>query len=98
MVSYEGESSRNSFLRSGEHARELEKKSKKSVLFKHVTNEHKDGEEQVDFGMKIVGKFSSSLSRIIDESRRIRSKPQKDLLNSKSEFHGPVIKRKVYEA
>ena len=97
QVSYEGESSRNSFLRSVEHVRDLENKSKRSVLHKHVVNEHKEEEAEVKFGMKLVGKFSNSLSRIIDESRRIRNKSTKDLLNSKSEFHGPVIKRKIYE-
>ena len=97
QVSYEGESSRNSFLRAAEHVRELEKRSKQSVLFKHVMSEHKEEEEEVGFGMKVVGKFSSSLAHIIDESRRIRNKSLNDLLNSKSEFHGPVIKRKVYE-
>ena len=47
--------------------------------------------------MKIVGKFNNPLSRIIDESIRIRNKNPKLLLNSKAEFHGPCIKRKVFE-
>ena len=77
--------------------RELRNKSEKSVLYKHVRNTHPKEEENVSFEMKIVGKFSSSMNRILDESVRIRNKPQHLLMNSKSEFHGPCIKRKVYE-
>ena len=96
-ISYHGESARSCYLRGAEHVKELERRSKTSVLYKHVRSDHKDEEDQVKFGMKMVGRFTSALGRIIDESRRIRNTPPHELLNSKSEFHGPVIKRKVYE-
>ena len=97
-VSYEGETARNCFLRQKSHLSELRKKSKKSALYKHVQNEHSHEEEMVDFSMKIVGKFTGAMNRIIEESVRIRNKPAHLLLNSKAEFHGPVVKRKVYES
>ena len=96
-MSYEGESVRSGYLRQRDHMREFRNRSKRSVLYKHVLSEHRDEKEIVDFGMKIVGKFSGAMPRIIEESIRIRNKPPHLLLNSKSEFHGPVIKRKVYE-
>ena len=96
-VAYIGESARNGFIRSKEHDDDFKKKRKKSVMFKHVSNEHNEEEADVSFQVKITGKFKSSLGRIIDESRRIRNKDPTLLLNSKAEFHGPCIKRKVYE-
>ena len=96
-ISYEGETARSGYLRQREHMKELEKKSKRSVLFKHVMNDHRNEEDDVEFEMKIVGRFTSALNRQVDESIRIRNKPPSSLLNSKSEFYGPCIKRKVYE-
>ena len=51
----------------------------------------------VDFEMKVVKKFRNPLNRQIEESIRIRNKPQDQIMNSKSEFHGPCIKRKILE-
>ena len=96
-ISYEGESARNGYLRSREHLKDFEKKNKKSIILKHILNDHKEEENSVKFEMKIVGKFKSSLNRQIDESLRIRNKPPGLILNSKSEFYGPVVKRKVFE-
>ena len=59
--------------------------------------EHSDETEKVDFQMKIVGKFKNPLSRIINEAIRIKNKDPELLLNSKAEFHGPSLKRKVFE-
>ena len=97
MVSYEGESARSGFLRSREHQNDLRRKSKNSVMLKHIMHEHRNEQSDVTFEMKIVGKFTSSLPRQIDESWRIRKKDPSLLLNSKSEFYGPCIKRKVLE-
>ena len=47
--------------------------------------------------MRVVGRFKSALGRQIDEGVRIQSKNTKCLMNSKAEFHGPAIKRKILE-
>ena len=94
---YHGESARNGYLRGREHQRELQRKSKASVLFKHVMAEHKYEQEETNFQMNIVGCFTQPLNRLVDESLRIRNTNPSNLLNSKSEFYGPVIKRKIYE-
>ena len=96
-VYYHGESARNGYLRGREHQKELERKSKTSVLYKHVIAEHRDEQEEADFQMNIVGCFVQPLNRQVEESLRIRNANPKHLLNSKSEFYGPCIKRKVYE-
>ena len=97
IVSYEGESARNAHLRGNEHRKQYCTKNKNSVLYRHVQAVHKGEEQEVSFKMKVVGRFNSALARQIEESLRLRNKDQSTLLNSKSEFYGPVIKRKVYE-
>ena len=97
QVSYEGETARNAYIRGKEHKREYEKKSKNSVLNKHVLSQHENEKDIVDFEMKVVKKFRNPLNRQIEESIRIRNKPQDQIMNSKSEFHGPCIKRKILE-
>ena len=96
-MSYEGESARSAHLRGIEHLRAFKNKSKTSVMYKHVINSHEKEQSDVRFDMKVVGKFNNCLGRQIEESIRIRSKRADLLLNSKSEFHGPVIPRKVFE-
>ena len=96
-VTYEGETARNAYIRGKEHLREYRKESHRSVLHKHVLTEHVNEKNDVEFEMKVVGKFKNPLSRQIDESIRIRNKKPNCLLNSKSEFHGPIIKRKILE-
>ena len=85
------------FIRGKEHKRALENKNTNSILYRPVINEHENEKEYVDFQMKITGKFKNPLSRQIDESLRIRNSLPGSLLNSKAEFHGPCIKRKVLE-
>ena len=95
--SYEGETCRNAYIRGNEHLKALQQKSKHSVLLKHVETDHNDEKDSVEFQMRVVGRFKTALSRQIDEGVRIQRKPTNSLLNSKSEFHGPAIKRKVLE-
>ena len=95
---YIGESSRSSFLRQRDHQRQLRNKNKGSVMLKHISNEHKDEEDDVHFQMKIIGKFKDAMNRQIRESLEIRNKNPSVLLNSKSEFYGPCVKRKIYDS
>ena len=94
---YHGESARNAYLRGREHVSEYGKKSKNSVMYKHVISDHKNEQDDVKFEMNIVGRFNSAINRQINESIRIRNEHSSVLLNSKSEFYGPCIKRKVLE-
>ena len=96
-ISYEGETARNAYIRGKEHKRAYERENENSVLYKHVLSEHKNEKEMVDFEMKVVSKFKKPLNRQIEESVRIRNKGPNQLMNSKAEFHGPCIKRKVLE-
>ena len=92
---YEGESGRSARVRGQEHLRDLEKERPKSVLFKHVKNAHHN--EEVKFQMEITQKFRDALSRQANEAVRIFSRPDHELLNSKSEFNHPPLARVVVE-
>ena len=92
---YEGESGRSARVRGQEHLKDLEKKRHKSVLYKHVMNAH--GNEEVKFEMEITKKFKDALSRQANEAVRIFSRPENELLNSKSEFNHPPLARVVVE-
>ena len=95
--SYKGETCRSGYLRGIEHQRQFKNKSDGSVMYKHTVKDHPDEEEKVRFGMKIVGKFQKPMNRQIDEALRIKRMNPSCLLNSKSEFHGPAIRRKTLE-
>ena len=97
QISYEGETARNAYIRGKEHKRAYERENQNSVLYKHVLSEHKNEKEMVDFDMTAVSKFKKPLNRQIEESVRIRNKGPNQIMNSKAEFHGPCIKRKVLE-
>ena len=55
--SYEGETCRNAYIRGKEHLKALEQKSKHSVLYKHIENDHNSEKDTVKFQMRIVGRF-----------------------------------------
>ena len=95
--SYEGETCRNVHLRGREHQRDIMLKNEKSAIYKHIKNDHTEEEENVTFQMKVTGRFKSAMARQIDEGIRIQNKHPNALLNSKSEFYGPAIRRKVLE-
>ena len=92
---YEGETGRSARTRGAEHLKEFEKKKEKSVLFKHKQTDHKN--EKVKFKMEITQKFKDALSRQANEAVRISSRPDHQLLNSKSEFNHPPLARVVVE-
>ena len=92
---YEGETGRSARLRGAEHLNQLEKKSEKSVLYKHKMTAHKN--ENVKFKMEITGHFKDALTRQANEAIRISSRSTHELLNSKSEFNHPPTARVIVE-
>ena len=92
---YEGETGRSARIPGSEHLKEFEKKKEKSVLYKHKMADHKD--EPVKFKMDITQKFKDALSRQANEAVRIYTRPDHELLNSKSEFNHPPLARVVVQ-
>ena len=83
------------YNRGREHKKQYNNKEEKSVMWKHVVNEHKDEEDQVEFEMKLDGAFKTPLQRITNEGIRIKNTKPECLLNSKNEYYGPSVKRKT---
>ena len=51
------------------------------------------GGEKVEFSMKVLGSFQSSMARQVNEGVRIKRSKADCLMNSKSEFHQhPVVR------
>ena len=49
--------------------------------------------EKVEFSMKVIGSFNSSMARQVNEGVRIKRSKADCLMNSKSEFHQhPVVR------
>ena len=89
---YIGESSRNLYTRSKEHIAKYEskKQNKDSFIKKHQIEVHND--RPAKFNAKVTGMFTECLSRQISEGVEIR-RSNKNVLNSKSEWHQPALWR-----
>jgi hypothetical protein len=92
---YEGESARSGRLRGSEHLRGFQKKDPKNVIFKHQQSDHPN--EMMEMKMVITGKFRDALTRQSNEAVRIQRRPNKTLLNSKSEMNHPPLARITVE-
>ena len=51
----------------------------------------------MQFDIKVTKSFTRPLPRIINEGLRIKNSEKGSLLNSKNEYFGPAVKRKVVE-
>ena len=56
-----------------------------NALWKHCQLEHNG--EKVEFSMKALGSFQSTMARQVNEGVRIKRSKADCLMNSKSEFH-----------
>ena len=67
------------------------------MIKRHVDSEHPEEAEKVEFEMILTGTYRKAYERQIEESIRINKHRTDTILNSKSEFHGPSIRRRVVE-
>ena len=62
-----------------------------NALWKHCILEHES--QKVNFSMKVLESFQSSMARQVNEGVRIKRSKAECLMNSKSEFHQhPVVR------
>ena len=85
------------YNRSREHVKDLKNNDKKSAFEKHIIEEHPDEKNEVDFDVILTGTFNKPTERLINEGIRIKNHEKNTLLNSKSEYHGPSVKRRTVE-
>ena len=66
-------------------------KSEENALWKHCMVEHES--QHVEFSMKVLQSFQSSMARQVNEGVRIKRSKADCMMNSKSEFHQhPVVR------
>ena len=96
-MTYEGESSKNSYSRTQEHWNEYnDSKSKSSVLKRHCEEEHNGRRARFEF--KVVSTYKNdALLRQINESMRIYGNLPENRINSKYEFNQPGVVRVRFE-
>ena len=91
---YVGETGDNGYTRGNQHAEALDKKSKESVLWKHVQNRHSTEPPPV-FNMRITGIFGNdSLLRQVTEGNSINRESARSM-NSRAEWNHQKIPRVV---
>ena len=91
-AAYIGETSRNLYTRGKEHLQKYQslKRNKDSFMMKHQDEKHAGREAM--FRAKVTGTFRDCLSRQVSEGVYIR-RSDKQVLNSKSEWHQPALWR-----
>ena len=85
---YLGETARNLYTRGKEHQRNYSKEEAESFMYKHQKDRHHGAE--ANFTAEVKASFKDCLSRQVAEGVHIR-RCEKELLNSKSEWHQPAL-------
>ena len=89
-TTYIGETSRNLYTRAKEHIDKCEGRKEDSFMWKHQEEKHNGVE--ADFKARVTHSFRDCLSRQVSEAVYIR-RSEKQVLNSKSEWHQPALFR-----
>ena len=91
-VQYTGETSKSGYQRGLGHLARYHGKQEDSPLWKHAVLHH-EGSLDVAYSMKVVKSFREPLTRQVNEAVRMNRCEADICLNSKSEWHSPVIVR-----
>ena len=95
VAAYFGESGRNGYTRGKEHfEKKLAKDEDNSVLWLHSQHHHQG--QDVDYIMKVTGRFSEPLDRQTMERVNISSFKGPVLMNRKNEMGGVRVERMQY--
>ena len=94
VVKYVGETGRNGYTRGLNHVDDYRRQREDSHMWKHAIEKH-ERRMDVKFSMKIVKDFKDPLTRQVNEAVRMVRCEADNVLNSKSEWHGPAIVRLV---
>ena len=64
-------------------------------MFKHAIEDNKNDLDSAQFSRKIQLRFKNPIQSKVDEACLIQRKDLKNLLNSKTEYFGLIILRKI---
>ena len=93
-ATYQGESSKSAFERGLQHSKGLLKKAEDNPIWKH-SQLHHNSDNKIGFSMQVTGRFSKPMIRQENEAIRIRESQAVHEMNSRSEYHQPVIIRLI---
>ena len=93
-ATYQGESSKSAYERGMQHSQGLLKKAEDNPIWKH-SQLHHGSDNKIGFNMQVTGRFSKPMIRQENEAIRIRESQAVHEMNSRSEYHQPVIIRLV---
>ena len=91
-VQYVGETSKSGYQRGLGHLARYHGRNEDSPLWKHAISHH-GGRLDVRYSMNVVRTFKEPLTRQVNEAVRMTRCEADVCLNSKSEWHSPVIVR-----
>ena len=84
---YYGETARNLHIRSAEHYKDCDSKSKtNSWMRKHIESEHENIRSKCEFEWKVMGAFRKPMQRQLSEAIYIQNTNPTEILNLKSEY------------
>ena len=67
-----------------------------NAFAKHTSNYHKGEEEEVQYGLELVGHFTKPVERLVCEGVYIHSDPSDLVMNDKLDHHLPAVARVTY--
>ena len=96
---YDGETGRSAYWRTTKfHLKSIEGNKMDNAFTKHINIFHKDKlKDPSIFKLKVESNHRKCLERQIKEGVAIRNSGASLILNSKSEFHQPAVRRVVVE-
>ena len=93
---YWGESGDSAYCRCQQHKSAILNKDENNAFAKHLAIHHPEQEGNIDsFRFKLVETHSQPLSRLCSESVHIHTSKAQIPMNSKAEWHAPVVPRVV---
>ena len=93
---YWGESGDSAYCRCQQHKSAILNRDENNAFSKHLAIHHPEQEGNIDaFRFKLVETHSQPLSRLCSESVHIHTSEAQIPMNSKAEWHAPVVPRVV---
>ena len=97
-ASYTGESGFSVAVRGAQHLQAMENPQSHgdNAFAKHSSNYHQGEEEEVQYGLELVGHFTKPVERLVCEGVYIHSDPSDLVMNDKLDHHLPAVARVTY--
>ena len=97
-AAYTGESGFSVAVRGAQHLKAMENPQSHgdNAFAKHTSNYHQGEEEEVQYGLELVGHFTKPVEQLVYEGVYIHSDPSDLVMNDKLDHHLPAVARVTY--